>query len=306
MNGQGQDRSPGVKELLAAGGGTHHGTSSPAVGPARSAIDVLPREVVVHPTDVEIIVGADLLADLHDPSLVISHGYVGPDRRRFDRSIPPPTGMPMWLRRTMLVVFLTTVVVVPLTMISVRSVPPAASSPGASQPQTPTTPKAKSGPHRHLPHVITASSQQIARAEAAYQKALARAGYSNDSVPTSATATATATAPTAPTAPASQASQAEAATGAPRNMQLTSSQSQQQTQQQIQRAAAAQLRVAAQAQAAEARAAAQAATAQRRAAAAEARAQAQAARSAAHPGASGASGTSVSGGSTNTAVPSGS
>ena len=293
MNGQGQDRSPGVKELLAAGGGTHHGTSSPAVGPARSAIDVLPREVVVHPTDVEIIVGADLLADLHDPSLVISHGYVGPDRRRFDRSIPPPTGMPMWLRRTMLVVFLTTVVVVPLTMISVRSVPPAASSPGASQPQTPTTPKAKSGPHRHLPHVITASSQQIARAEAAYQKALARAGYSNASVPTSASA---------PPAPASQASQAEAATGASQHLQLTSAQSQQQTQ----RAAAAQLRVAAQAQAAEARAAAQAATAQRRAAAAEARAQAQAARSAAHPGGSGASGTSVSGGSTSTALPSGS
>ena len=253
----------------------------------------------MRPKDIEIIVGADLLADLHDPSLIISQGYVGPDRRRFDRSIPPPTGMPMWLRRTMLVVFLTTVVVVPLTMISVRSVPPAASSPGASQPQTPTTPKVKAGSHLHPPHVITASSQQIARAEAAYQKALARAGYSNDSVPTSATAT-------APPAPASQASQAEAATGAPRNMQLTSSQSQQQTQQQIQRAAAAQLRVAAQAQAAEARAAAQAATAQRRAAAAEARAQAQAARSAAHPGASGASGTSVSGGSTSTAVPSGS
>ena len=301
MNGQGQDRSPGVKELLAAGGGTHHGTSSPAVGPARSAIDVLPREVVVHPTDVEIIVGADLLADLHDPSLIISQGYVGPDRRRFDRSIPPPTGMPMWLRRTMLVVFLTTVVVVPLTMISVRSVPPAASSPGASQPQTPTTPKAKSGPHRHLPHVITASSQQIARAEAAYQKALARAGYSNASVPTSASATAP-PAPTATSSQASQASQAEAATGASQHLQLTSAQSQQQTQ----RAAAAQLRVAAQAQAAEARAAAQAATAQRRAAAAEARAQAQAARSAAHPGGSGASGTSVSGGSTSTALPSGS
>ena len=46
------------------------------------------RLVTVHLEDVEIVLAPEWLADLHDPTLVISQGYVGPDRRQGDRSPP--------------------------------------------------------------------------------------------------------------------------------------------------------------------------------------------------------------------------
>ncbi len=54
----------------------------------------------------------DLVADLYDPTLVISHGYVGPDRRRHARPAPRRATQP-WYSRIMTVLLLTAMVVVP-------------------------------------------------------------------------------------------------------------------------------------------------------------------------------------------------
>ena len=82
--------------------------------------------VAVRPEEIEVVVLEEWLADLHDPSLVIAPGYIGPDRRRAVRTTAPQQGgLPLWFRRVCLVAFLTALCVVPLTMIASRSVPPA-------------------------------------------------------------------------------------------------------------------------------------------------------------------------------------
>ena len=85
---------------------------------------------------------------------------------------PPATPLSRLLRRIGQVVCMTMVVAVPLTLISSRSVPPATNgTPPARRP-----PRMPAGPRRDgtAKHVFTASPQQLARAEAAYQRALAR------------------------------------------------------------------------------------------------------------------------------------
>ncbi len=120
------------------------------------------RSVTVRPDEIEVVVPDEWLADLHDPSLVIAPSYIGPDRRRWVRTEPPPpapTGLPLWLRRVFLVVFLTALCVVPLTMIAARSIPPATAPPAA-------------------PSAVTAAdaqARQQARAAARAAKAQARA-----------------------------------------------------------------------------------------------------------------------------------
>jgi hypothetical protein len=135
------------------------------------------RVIVVRPEDTVIIV-PEWLADLDDPTLVISSGYIGPDRRRSDRSVAgstdptPRTSRFRLLKRIGQVACMTLVVAVPLTLISSRSVPPATS--GSPPAATASNPKAGGHAGRQAKHVFTASPHQLARAEAAYQRALAR------------------------------------------------------------------------------------------------------------------------------------
>jgi len=250
-----------VQELLAPKGWRDRLPQILEGNPARDTMALRSQEVVVRPHDVEVVIAPELVADLYDPSLVISPGYVGPDRRRFDRSAPPKGEFPRWLRRAMEVVLLTAIVVAPLTMITARSIPPAATGPSPTQVQSPRQAGAVSsaGPRHHTSHVFTATSQQIARAESAYQRALARVA-------------ATAVAPAAPAggvgaAPKSDRSEAAQAAASLVGVQV-----------QAAAAAAAQQRAAAQVQATQDQSVAQAAAAQRREARAQARAQAQVAR----------------------------
>jgi len=118
---------------------------------------------MVHLEDVEIVLVPEWLADLHDPTLVISHGYVGPDRRQGDRSLPGYGGADFRTLRTgrfvpiALIVCITLVLAVPLTLMAARSVP--SSSTGMS------TPAASTGHHRSAG--TTATSRQGARVDAA-------------------------------------------------------------------------------------------------------------------------------------------
>ena len=104
MTGQEFDPTPGVQGLRTHGQEGHRRTVSPIGGttvldllavPVETvpcgAVDRLP--MVVPSADVEVVLDPSWLVDLHDPTLVISPGYVGPDRRRADRTWdgPPPT-----------------------------------------------------------------------------------------------------------------------------------------------------------------------------------------------------------------------
>ncbi len=176
MRGQGYDRAPGVQELLATEGATDQRDDLWTTELSRTGLAVLQRSAVLRPEDTEVVITPDLVADLHDPTLVITHDYVGPDRRRSDRSAPPRRDAPGWLRRTRTVVLLTVAVVVPLTLVSVRSVPPAASEPSPTPAVAPATPKSAAGVRHHAPHVLTVANRETARAESAAQRrAVARA-----------------------------------------------------------------------------------------------------------------------------------
>ncbi len=277
MNGQGTTRAPGVQAWPATEGGTDRREAHPVAGPSDGALAVLPRAVVVRPGDLDVVITPDLVADLYDPTLIISHGYVGPDRRRHDRSAPPEAGIPQWVRQIVSVVLLTAMVVIPLTLIAARSVPPAASGQSPAPETGQAAPKSTAGARTHT-HVFGATSQQIARAEAAYQKALARVEATGVAAGpgTASTATATASIPAvasagtaAPGAVTDGASPAAASPAAP---------------------SAAARRAATMAAASQARAQAQAAAAQRRQAAETARAQAQVARATARAAADAGSG----------------
>jgi hypothetical protein len=187
MNGQGHEGIPGAPQLTGPEGAEDH-RSRILVGAFSCAPVAVPsREIVVPSRDVQVV-AHHLVADLHDPSLVISPDYVGHDRRRTGRSVSPKAGVPPWLRRVMQVVVLTTLVVVPLTMMAAHSIPPAAAGPSSTQVQ----PSGKAGtasggaPEHRAAHVFTATPQQIARAEAAYRRALARVDPSGAVAPTAA------------------------------------------------------------------------------------------------------------------------
>ncbi len=282
MNGQGNERISGAPQSTGPEGGRDRRprilvgafTCAPATAPS--------QEIVVLPRDIEVVGIPELVADLYDPSLVISPGYVGPDRRRIDRSAPPKVGVPPWLRRVLQVVLMTVLVVVPLTMISARSVPPAATGPSSTQVQ----PSGKAGavagtaPQHGSPHVFTASSRQIARAEAAYRRALARVEATGAVVAPSTSGAIAGTGAVMPSgrtqtvqAPTSSADGQQAATAVSAAAVANAA------------TAAAQQRAASQAQAAQKRATDQAAAIQRRALRAAARVETQAQRTAAHSGA---------------------
>ena len=288
MNGQGHESFPGARVLTGPEGGNDR-RARILVGAFSCAPAAAPsREIAVRPRDVEVVAAPELVADLHDPSLVISPGYVGPDRRRTDRQrsdrrrsdqwVPPNNGVPQWLRRVMQVVLLTTLVVVPLTMIASRSVPPAASGSSSTQVQSPGKAGATTSA-TGAPHVITASGKQIARAEAAYRRALARVEASGAAV--------------APTTSVSGADPGAAPTSerTPVILPATSVTSAQQAV--TASTAAAQQHAASQAQAAQKRATDHAAAAERRAERADTRAETQAQRTAAHAGADGSTTTGV-------------
>ncbi len=184
MNGQGHEGIPGAQQLTSPEGRINR-QARILVGAFTGAPPAVPScEAVVLSRDVEVVVAPELVADLYHPSLVISPDYVGPDRRGTDPSMPSNAGPPGFLRRVIQVVVMTTLVVVPMTMISSRSVPPAATGSPSVQGQIPAKVGNTSGPgsQPHSPHVFTASPQQIARAEAAYQRALARVEASGGAV----------------------------------------------------------------------------------------------------------------------------
>jgi len=140
------------------------------------------RQIAVRPGDVEVIVPPDLLADLHDPTLIITSGYVGPERRRTDRGAgghtAPPSVAPgaQWLRRILHIVMMTLIVVVPLTWIAARSTPAAttATPPPSASPTAAAAPRDHGRAARHGSHVFGATPAQLAKAEAAYHRQLAR------------------------------------------------------------------------------------------------------------------------------------
>ena len=178
MTVQGQVRRSGLQGLHAWRPGWH-GERSSATG-LSSATDLIlgfdavaaGRSPAVRPEYVEVVVAPEWLTDLHDPTLVISPAYVGPDRRRVDRSAPPNRS---WgfrsARRIVRVVYMTALVVVPLTMTVNRSVPPAAvgTPPPAAREAT-----TVAGMPGHVgPHVSAVSRRKAVRAETGYRRALA-------------------------------------------------------------------------------------------------------------------------------------
>jgi hypothetical protein len=191
MTGQGSDPTSGVQELLTRGQEGRRRTASPIGG--ATVVDLLAvpdeavredpgdrRPVVVRPDEVEVVLDPSWLLDLHDPSLVISHSYVGPDRRLVGRTEDAPGPISArWfrlLRRVIQVAVLTAAVVVPLVLIASPAVPPAArSTPPAATKATPATTAARG--HR-APRTLRASGTRparVVRAGAAHQRALARA-----------------------------------------------------------------------------------------------------------------------------------
>ena len=131
------------------------------------------RSLVVRPEDVEVVVAPEWLADLHDPTLVISPAYVGPDRRRVARSATPESSWGLRsVGRIVQVVCMTALVVVPLTMIVNRSVPPAATA--NPPPATREAATIMGMPGHRIPHVSTVSRRKAARSEVAYRRASAR------------------------------------------------------------------------------------------------------------------------------------
>ncbi len=239
MTGQDHDRASGVQALLTRGQG--HLVEAPVGAEFPTAIDLLAgaapgrsrRLVTVHLEDVEIVLAPEWLADLHDPTLVISQGYVGPDRRQGDRTPPGYGGADGRTRRAgrfvriARIVCITLVLAVPLTLMAAGSVP--------SSPTGTPSPAASTGHHRSAGS--TATPGQVAQVGAARQRALARRQLA---------------AGTPAGGGAVSAVQAASGPGV--------------THQQLRASAADQARVAAKRQAAQTRADAQAAAAQRRAA----------------------------------------
>jgi len=188
MTGQVFDPTSGVQEPSTHGLEGHRGTVPPmggttvldllAVPGATAPVELVDRLPLVVPSvDVEVVLDPRWLLDLHDPTLVISHGYVGPDRRSLDRTgNGPPTGADRWsrlLRRAVQVVVTTVAVVVPLVLIASPAAPPAtrAAPPAVAK----AVPAPTTGRGHRTAHGAAATSARTARIAAAHQRALARA-----------------------------------------------------------------------------------------------------------------------------------
>jgi len=254
MTGQRYDVTSGVR-LLTRGQARRRRTTSPMGGTTVLDLLAVPVEavpdgpgvrppVVGPPTDVEVLDPSWLL-DLHDPTLVITDSYVGPDRRRRERTSVQGGGTPgRWnvlLRRAAQVIVATTVAVVPLVLIATPAVPPAT----GGIPPTAT----KAGHVHRTAHAYGASRLRAVRAEATRLRAPGSAGARTAAPAPSATASAPAPAP-APTASGSARSAARAA-GHARRVRARAAAQAQAARHRAHRAAA---RAAAQAQAARHRA----------------------------------------------------
>ena len=188
MTGQGSDPTSGVEGLLTRGQEGHRGTVPPLGGTTVLDLLAVPVETVIHersdrlPTvvpsaDVEVVLDPSWLLDLHDPTLVISPGYVGPDRRGTDRTWDSPEPAPgRWtplLRRAVQVVVATVVVAVPLVLMASPAVPPSARPTPPSVTKvapTPTTAR-----DHHAARAAGSATARTAQIEVAHQRALARA-----------------------------------------------------------------------------------------------------------------------------------
>ena len=280
MRGPEHDPSSGVLSARTRGQEGHRRVTCPSGGP--SAVDLLSRPLhpaglldlghavrplrptgpyaavpdLWHPTvavpadDVEVVVDPRWLDDLDDPNLIISAGYVGPDRRRSPRD-EGATALDgrrraAILRRGVQVLAMTALAVMSLALIASHSAPPAAHTPSAAT--TATAPASATG-RPVTGHSSRATIRQGARTEAAAQRALAR----HRSTPAATTAPGSAVAP----ATATDALRSAQAAGA---------------------AVVAWIRTSAREQSAAARSAQRTAAAQRRAAASAARAERHGAR----------------------------
>ena len=156
------------------GGTTVHDLLAVPVGTVPRRLVVRPPGVMP-PSDVEVLDPSWLL-DLHDPTLVITHSYVGPDRRRTERTSGQGERTPgrwtLLLRRVIQVVVTTTAVVAPLVLIATPAVPPVARSVPPVATKVVTAPAAVRV-HRAT-HDAAASRLRTARIEAARLRASAR------------------------------------------------------------------------------------------------------------------------------------
>ena len=243
MNGQGRTRAPGLQRLQALEGGTVHREVLPMAVPDIGTLAVLPPRTVVRPHGLDVVITPELVADLYDPTLVISHSYVGPERRRTDRSADG-RGTHSWIRRTLSVVLLTAAVVIPCTLIAARSLPPSTPGPAPAPSSAPSASTPPAAVH-HGAQNQGATGQQIARAEAAYQKALARAGVAAPVASTGAGQVVRTTGPRrAAAAGASQARSEARAAAAARHQARVAARAEAQAARAATRAARAQARVA--------------------------------------------------------------
>lgn len=186
MYGQGHERWFGMNELHTKGQENYGEVTQ--VAHVLTAIDLLARtpagrsggsvvmltggDGAVRPEKVESGFAIELLDDLHCPALVITGGYIGPERRRSDRVLPYHRGPSpsdvgslriAWLRRVALTVCITLAFAVPLTLFASRSVPFAPSA--ASKVAPP--------PDHFGAKSLKATVRQWRRADAVYRRELA-------------------------------------------------------------------------------------------------------------------------------------
>jgi len=140
------------------------------VGADGTAADVARRPLVVP----ELVLDPEWLADLDDPTLIISPGYVGPDRRGSardeDGTVRGRRRRVGFVRRGTQVALMTALAVVSLALIASRSAPPAAHAPSAPNAAVAAAPTGRTG----AGHASRSASRQMARAEAAAQRSLGR------------------------------------------------------------------------------------------------------------------------------------
>ena len=182
MTGQGNRRSSGVPAVGNRGQARRGQPHAPSEPP--SAVDLfhgttmvrVRRPVSVRPEDIEIVVAPEWLADLHDPRLVISPGYVGTERRQVDRvtsGYTAPAGRvrrARWQRQIAKIVGMTLVIAIPLTVVAGRS---GSASTGNPPPANRTTAKTAAAPGHHASRLASASSRRAAKAQAASRRAAA-------------------------------------------------------------------------------------------------------------------------------------
>jgi hypothetical protein len=198
MTGQGFGPPSGVRGLRTDGQEGHRGTVPRHRG--TTVLDLL--ELPDGSAPCRAVLDPAWLTDLHDPTLVITPGYVGPDRRRSDRTWDGAPAAPdrraRLIRRAIQVLVTTVAVVVPLVLIASPAAPPALATrpPAGSSVSSPTAGHV----HRAL-RGNRALSPRSARVGAAGRRALARSGATAAAVAgVPAATTSTTPAPAAPSA----------------------------------------------------------------------------------------------------------